>query len=99
MRLVHRVVEAETIGDFPIGRVTKGGAPPTDQDRDVGNGKLETIEKVLNVGVAVRVDGRIRMRVSRQKLLDAKRVGGVIRADQHDVTKSTRDQLSPAEEK
>jgi hypothetical protein len=54
---------------------------------------------VLNVVIGVRVDGGVRMRIPRQKLLDTECVGGVVRPDQHDVSESARDQLRSAQKK
>jgi len=41
---------------------------------------MKVIEQVLHVGIALQIDIRIRVSVACQEFLDAKRIGGMIRA-------------------
>ena len=59
---------------------------------------LEPIQQLLDAGITVEVDGRVRMAVARQELLDAERAGGMARPDEHDVSEPVRDQLHPAQD-
>ena len=41
---------------------------------------MKVIEQVLHVGIALQIDIRVRVSVACQEFLDAKRIGGMIRA-------------------
>ena len=96
--MVDRVVEAEAFGDLLIGRVPEHHLAPADQQGHVGDGDLEVVQEVLHAGVPVEVDGRVRMSVARQELLDAERARAMARPHEHDVSQPLRDQLHPAED-
>ena len=96
--MIHRRVEAETVGDLPIGGVPQYHLAAADHDRHVVDGDLETVQQRLDTGIPVEVDGRVRMAVTRQELLDAERTSGMTRPDEHDIADPMRHQLYPTEE-
>ena len=57
LRLIDRLVEAETVGDLPIGRVPQHHLAAADHHRHVVDGDLETVQQLLDVGITVEVDG------------------------------------------
>ena len=57
---------------------------------------MKAIEERLRIDVALYVDVGVRMAVSRQEFLDAKRAGGVRRSNQHDVALAVLDDGEPA---
>ena len=71
--MIDRLVEAETVGDLPIGGVPQHHRAAADHDRHVVDGDLETIQQRLDAGITVEVDGRVRVAVARQERLDAER--------------------------
>ena len=97
MHLIDRLVEAEAVGDRAIRRIAKDGIAAADQYREIHDRKLETIQQILNAGIAIRVDEDVWVEISGQELLDAKRVGGMIRSDEHHISKPSCDQSRPAE--
>ena len=98
LRLVDRLVEAQAIGNLLVGRIPQHRFPAADQHRHVGGGDLKPIEQILNVGIVVEIDVGVRMAVARQKFLDAKRPGTMVRADKHDIAEPVRDQFHPAQD-
>ena len=85
---VDRLVEAEAVGDLLIGRVPEHHLAATDQHGHVRDGDVEPIQQLLDAGIAVEVDVRVRVAVARQELLDAERARGMARPDEHDVAES-----------
>ena len=96
--MIDRLVEAETVGDLPIGGVAQHHRAAADHHRHVVDGDLEPIQQLLDAGITVEVDGRVRVAVARQERLDAERVSGMARPDEHDVAEPVRNQLHPAED-
>ena len=97
MCLIDRLIEAETIGDLPIGRISENGAAPTNQNRQVVSAELEPIKQILNARITIGVDRCVRMCVAGEKLLDPQRVGAVTRANEDDVPEPTAEQAHAAE--
>src|SRR6266446_10468362 len=75
--LVYRLVEAETVGDLAIRRITQDGFAAADHHRCLSDRDMKVIEKAFNIGVALQIYIRIWVAVPSQKLLDSKRVGGM----------------------
>ena len=65
----------------------------TSVDRDV-----KAIEQLLDVGVAVEIDVRVRMAVARQELLDAQRAGECAEPTSTTSPMPLRDQLHAAQD-
>ena len=99
LRLVDRVVEAETISDVAIARIPQNDLAAADNYRDIGDGDPKSIQKLLNAGVTIEVDVLVRMAVARQEFLNAKRFLRVYGSDQNDVADATRDQPRPPQQK
>ena len=93
MRLIDRFIEAKAIGDLLICWIAQHGFAATNHDRNVRNADVETIEQMLNIIVAVKIDIGMRMTVAGQKFFDAQRLGRITRADEDDVADSMRDEL------
>src|SRR5438132_1846644 len=99
LRLVDRVVEAETIRDIAIARIPQNDLAAADQYGDIGDRDPKSIQKLLNAGVTIEVDVLVRVAVTRQKLLNAKCLLRVSGSDQHDVADAAGDQPGPPQEK
>ena len=56
------------------------------------------IEDRLDARIPVEINVRVWMVISRQKLFDPERAGGMSRAEQHDVSVATGNQLHPPED-
>ena len=81
-----------------IGRIAQHHRATADDHRNVADADLEAIEQVLDPGVAVQVDIRVRMAVAREELLDAQRPRAVRRSHEHHVPQAARDQLHSAQQ-
>jgi hypothetical protein len=71
MRLIDRFIEAKAIGDLLICWIAQHRFAATNQDRDVRNADVETIEQMLNLIVAIKIDIGMRMTVADEKFFDA----------------------------
>ena len=95
---VDRGVEAEAVGDLPVGRVAQHHVAATDQHRHVRSADVKPVEQILDVGIAVEVDVGYGWPLRRQELLDAQGPGAMGRPDEHHVAEPARDQLHPAQD-
>src|SRR4030095_12177113 len=98
LRVLDRRVEAETVGELPIGGVPQHHLATADHHRHVVDSDLETLQTRLDDGTPGEVDGGVRMAVARQERLEAERASGMTRPDEHDVADPLRNQLHPTEE-
>lgn len=73
VRLVDGVVEAEAIGDLPVGRVAQHHRAAADQDGNVGLGHPKAIQQLLYVGVALEVEVGVGVAVAGQEFPGAER--------------------------
>ena len=65
MRLIDRFIEAETIGNFPIGWIAQHRLSAADHDRYVLHLDMKTIEQLLRVGIFIEVNISVRITVAR----------------------------------
>ena len=91
-------LKPEAARDLLRRRIPQRQLAAADQYRDVGDADVKAIEQLLHVGLAVQVDVRVRMPVTRQELLHAQRRRRMRRSDQHRVAEPREDQLHPAED-
>src|SRR6266550_4279964 len=73
LRLVYWLVETETISDIAIARIPQNDLAAADNYGDFGDGNPKSIQKLLSARITIEVDVPVRMAVSRQKFLNAKR--------------------------
>ena len=69
-----------------------------DQHRNVLKVDSEVFEKFLNTRIALHIDIRVGMPITRQEFLQAERVGGVVGADQEDIAQFVGDELRSSKE-
>jgi hypothetical protein len=96
--VIDRLIEAETVGELSVGGVTQHHRAAADHHRHVVDGDPELIQERLDAGITVEVDGRVGVAVARQERLDAERVRGMARPDEHDIAEPMCDQLRPAQD-
>ena len=96
--LINRLIEAKAIGDLLIRRIAKYRLSSTNHDRNVCDADVKTIEQMLNIGVAVKIDICVRITVAGQEFFNAQCSGGMPRADEHGVSNFMCDQLHSSED-
>jgi hypothetical protein len=92
--LLDILVEPETGGDFRVARVSEDLLAAADQDRNVLDPHVESVEHLLDAGIALDVEERVGLTVARQELLYPKRSRGLARTDE-DFTHAALNQLDP----
>ena len=65
MRLIDRFIEAETIGNFPIGWIAQHRSSAAHHDRYVLHLDMKTIEQLLRVRIFIEVNISVRITVAR----------------------------------
>ena len=77
MCLIDSFVESEAVGNFLISWIAQYGRAATDQNGYLRGSNVKTVQQVLDAGVMVEVNVRVRMAIAGQEILDAKRAGGM----------------------
>src|SRR5262249_10560041 len=80
--LVDLRVEAETLRQFPIARITEHRPIAADDHRDIFETDSEMLDNLLNPAVPLHFEICMRMSIARQELLQTKRIRGIAGADQ-----------------
>ncbi len=89
--LLHLRVQAQVFGHLPIARVLANLLATPDDDRSVRGSNRETLEDLVDVGIAFDIHIQEGVIVAPEKLTQAQRVGRVTRPDQHDVAMTGRE--------
>src|SRR5262245_38837774 len=90
---IHRLVEAETVGDCRVGGIPEDDLAATDDERNVARPDAELIEQRLHARLGVEIDRRERMPVACEKLFDAQRARAMHRSGDDDVAVTALDEL------
>ena len=99
MNLIDCCVEAEAVGNRMIARIAQDRRASANEHRKIVDRKVKTIEHFLDAFVAIGVDRRVWMRVSREEFLDANRIRRMIRSDEHHISNPARKQSRSAQQK
>ena len=99
LRPVDGNIEAKAVRELLVARIPQHMLTPVaDNDRHLFDSDLKAIEQLLDVRVAFHIDGRVGLAIAREELPDAKRSGGMARADEHQVSNAPRNQFHPPQD-
>ena len=87
--IVHDIlvqsVQAQALSQLIDRRPPQDALPAADDDRDVSEADPESVQRRLDVIVAVEIDVGVRLIVARQELAQPERRRAVLRAEEHDA--------------
>lgn len=91
-------VETEASGQFLNRRIAQHRLVVADDDRNLIDGNLKVIKKILIAGIDVEIDVGVGMSVASEKLAQTQRGGRVARAQQDHISLAAVNQFDTAQD-